>query len=494
MNLSKSKYCNFIQCPKRLWLSCYEPQEAEIGMDAVRRLETGTEVGDLARRLFGAFVDVTTVKEDGSLDHSAMLKKTQEAMQSGEENICEAAFSFDGCYCQVDLLHKTCGGYEIYEVKSGNDFKEINRHDVAFQSYVLEKCGVPVAGAYLVCLNRDYQRKGDLEIAFGKLFKRSEELSAGLVERECVEENVARAKALLQDRNEPQTTFCTSCAACDFLAHCRRGVPEPSVLDLANCSEKWEYMNRGIFTMQDLLNSGESLNARVKQQIEHACFERAAEIDQGKIREFLSTLWYPLGFLDFETMQSALPPFDGTHTYQQIPFQYSFHLIGKESEEAKHFEFLAEPEGDPRRALAEQLVRDIPQDACVIAYNMKFEKSVLKELAELFPDLAPSLLKIRENVRDIMIPFKNRYYYNRAMHGSYSLKSVTPALFPDEKEADYHNLEGVHNGSEAMDIFPRMKTMSEEERAEARKQLLLYCGRDTWNTVKIWQELVRVSK
>ncbi len=494
MNLSKSKYCNFIQCPKRLWLSYYKPQEAERSANAAQRLETGTEVGDLARGLFGPFVDVTTVREDGSLDHAAMLKKTQEALQNGAETICEAAFSFDGCYCQVDLLHRVGGGYEIYEVKSANDFKEINRHDVAFQSYVLEKCGVPVVGVYLVCLNRDYRRKGDWEIAFGKLFKRTKELSAGLIERKCVEENAARAKALLQDTNEPRTTFCKSCAACDFFAYCRRGAPDPSVLDLANCPEKWEYMNRGILTMQELLNSGEPLNACVKQQIEHACFERAAEIDKEKIKDFLSTLWYPLGFLDFETMQSALPPFDGAHTYQQIPFQYSFHLIGKEGEKAGHFEFLAEAEGDPRRALAESLVRDIPQDACVIAYNMKFERAVLSELAELFPDLAPSLLVIRENVRDIMIPFQRRYYYNRAMQGSYSLKYVSPALFPNEEEADYHNLEGVHNGSEAMDIFPRMKTMSEEERAEAKKQLLIYCGHDTWNTVKIWQELVRVSK
>ncbi len=494
MNLSKSKYCTFLQCPKRSWLNCYKPQEAFVSADTKSRLAAGTEVGALARGLFGTFVDVTTVKENGSLDHAAMLQKTREAMQSGEETICEAAFSFDGCYCQVDLLHRAGGGYEIYEVKSANDLKEINRHDVAFQKYVLEKCGIPVSGVYLVCLNREYRRMGDLEIAFGKLFKRTEELSDGLKEEEAVGENIARAKALLAQQEEPGTTFCKSCASCEFFGYCRRGLPEPSVLDLAGCSDKWEYANRGILTMRELLDSGEKLDARVRQQIAHACTQREPEINREKIKEFLSTLRYPLCFLDFETMQSALPPFDGTRPYQQIPFQYSLHVIGEEGAEPKHCEFLADAEGDPRRALAEQLVRDIPEGACVVAYNMKFEKAVLKELAEAFPDLALSLLGIWDNMRDIMLPFYRRYYYNRAMQGSYSLKYVTPALFPEEKEADYHNLEGVHNGSEAMDIFPRLKEMGEKEREEARKQLLIYCGRDTWNTVKIWQELVRVSK
>ena len=193
-------------------------------------------------------------------------------------------------------------------------------------------------------------------------------------------------------------------------------------------------------------------------------------------------------------MQSAIPPYDGTHTYQQIPFQYSLHIVAEEGAPLEHRYFLAEPVGDPRRALAEQLAKDIPHGACVVAYNMKFEQSVLAALARQFSDLAPQLLEIHKNARDIMLPFFERAYYNQAMRGSYSLKYVTPALFPDEEEADYHNLEGVHNGSEAMDIFPRMKFMSQEEQSEARKQLLIYCGCDTLNTVKIWQELQRVSK
>lgn len=494
MNLSKSKYCAFIKCPKCLWLACNRPEEGTKSADVQQRLDSGTEVGKLARGLFGAFVDVTTMNQDGSLDHKAMLQKTQEAMKSGVENICEASFSCDGCYCQADILHKTGDGYAIYEVKSANSVKDINYHDVAFQKHVLEKCGVSVTGAYLVYLNREYRRHGDLDVSFGGLFLCSEDLSSRTREQKDIEKNIALAKAVAESANEPQTQFCSTCSSCEFFGYCKRDLPKPSVLDLAGCKSRWKYANSGILTMRQLLDSGEELDARVRQQAEHACYEKQPDIDKNGIKKFLSTLWYPLCFLDFETMQSALPQFDGTHTYQQIPFQYSLHVIAKEGADPQHFEFLAEPEGDPRRALAEQLTKDVPEGACVVAYNMMFERSVLKELAEAFSDLAPRLIDIRKNVRDVMIPFHDRYYYNRAMQGSYSLKYVTPALFPDEKEADYHNLEGVHNGSEAMEIFPRMKDMTEAERAEARKQLLVYCGYDTWNTVKIWQELTRVAK
>lgn len=494
MNLSKSKYCQFVQCPKRLWLSCYKPQEAKVGDDAQKRLADGTEVGRLARGLFGSYVDVT-VEHDGVLDHSAMLQKTAEALVRGEQNICEASFCNDGCYCQVDILHKTDNGYEIYEVKSANSVKKINYRDVAFQRQVLLDCGIPVSGVYLVHLNRNYRRQGELDVGFGKLFVRTEELSAMLEHmQKAVVQEIAAAKAVMASSVEPKTNFCQECAYCEFLGYCTKNLPEPSVLELADCSQKWEYVNRGIYTMQQLLESGEPLSDRVRQQAEYACNDYPPVIDKIQIRQFLSTLWYPLCFLDFETMQSPLPPFDGTHTHQQIPFQYSLHIIANEGAPLEHREFLAEPNGDPRRALAEELTRDIPRGACVVAYNMTFEKTVLADLAEQFPDLAPQLSEIHKNVRDIMLPFYWRAYYNRAMRGSYSLKYVTPALFPDEEEANYHNLEGVHNGSEAMDVFPRMKYMTAEELEKARKQLLIYCGYDTLNTVKIWRELQRVSK
>ena len=80
------------------------------------------------------------------------------------------------------------------------------------------------------------------------------------------------------------------------------------------------------------------------------------------------------------------------------------------------------------------------------------------------------------------------------MGGSFSIKSVLPALFPDDPSLDYHNLEGVHNGSEAMTVFPKIKDMPPEEQIIARKNLLAYCKLDTYAMVKVWEALVEAVK
>ena len=222
--------------------------------------------------------------------------------------------------------------------------------------------------------------------------------------------------------------------------------------------------------------------------------DKGTYIERGEIAAFLSELSYPLYFLDFETMQPVIPQYVGTHPYSQIPFQYSLHYIEEEGGELKHKEFLAESGPDPRRALAEQICRDIPMNVCVTAYNKGFECGRLRELAAVFPDLAEHLQNVADHIVDLIVPFRSGWYYNRAMGGSFSVKSVLPAIFPDDPSLDYHNLEGVHNGGEAMTIFPQIQHMTPEEREKARHNLLKYCELDTYAMVKIWQELVRVAK
>ena len=193
-------------------------------------------------------------------------------------------------------------------------------------------------------------------------------------------------------------------------------------------------------------------------------------------------------------MQPVVPEFQGTHPYQQIPFQYSLHYIEANGGELKHTEFLGVSGEDPRRALAEQLCKDIPMNVCVTAYNKAFECTRLKELAEAYPDLSQHLLNIRDHIIDLLVPFQSGWYYTPAMGGSFSIKSVLPALFPDDPELDYHNLQGsVHNGGEAMNIFPKIKDMSEDEQRKARESLLKYCELDTYAMVKVWQKLIEVS-
>lgn len=493
MNFSKSKYCGFWQCPKMCWLDKYKHDKFKNDNSAQARLSAGTEVGKLARRLFGEFKDVTEEK-DGSLDLQAMVEKTERLLEEGAENICEASFSFEGLYCAVDILHRQNGGYAIYEVKSSTKLHEVYLADIAYQKYVLQKCGVNVTGVYLVNINSKYEKCGEIDIH--KLFKINDVSKLIAEEEKVVESNLLKAEKLLKETDEPVSEFNKSCKKpheCGYWEYCSKILPKPSVFNLYKLpiEKKVEAYKNGIITFEDLKNSGVNLNAMQKRQIDFALNDKPAYIDKDKIKKFLSKLWYPLYFLDFETLQYVVPEFDGTRPYSQIPFQYSLHYIENEDGEIKHTEFLGISGEDSRREIAERLCADIPQNACVLAYNKKFECGRLKELASLFPDLGEHLLKIRDNVFDLIVPFENGYFYNRAMGGSFSIKSVLPALFPDDPSLNYHNLEGVHNGSEAMNIFPAIKNLPHEDAEKAQRNLLKYCELDTFAMVKLWQELVR---
>ena len=193
-------------------------------------------------------------------------------------------------------------------------------------------------------------------------------------------------------------------------------------------------------------------------------------------------------------MQDALPKYDDAKVYAQIPFQYSLHIVNPDSSDIEHREFLAPSDGsDPRRKLAEQLCRDIPMNACTLAYNKAFECGRLRELAALYPDLAVHLLNIADHIFDLLDPFSKGYYYVPAMGGSFSIKSVLPALFPDDPKLNYHNLDSrVQNGGDAMTIFPRIQQMPPEEATACREALLRYCELDTWSMVKVWEMLKKV--
>ena len=503
--LSKSKYCGLWQCPKIAWLRKYMPEKASFDGSVLARMEAGNVVGDLAMGLFGNYVEVTAYKGE-KLDLVKMIDDTKIEMEKGTDIICEASFSYNGLYCAVDILKKQDDGWAIYEVKSSTkhqkddgtweDDKEIYIADISYQKYVLEHCGVNVTGTYLVCLNGDYVFDGSLDLS--KLFYDSDVAEAVKTEIKNIEYNVAIAEKILPIEEEPDIDLSVSCRKpyqCAFWSHCSRHVPERSVFNIYRLwfSKKIEYYRKGWITYRELLENAPIKNTKQLRQIEYGIEDKGTYVDKAEIASFLQKLSYPLYFLDFETIQPVLPQFIGTRPYTQIPFQYSLHYIEQEGGELKHKEFLAESGPDPRRAIAEQLCIDIPMNVCVTAYNKAFECTRIKELAETFPDLAEHLLNIRDNIVDLLVPFQSGWYYNRAMGGSFSIKSVLPAIFPDNPALNYHNLEGVHNGGEAMAIFPKIAGMAPEEREKARHDLLKYCELDTYAMVKVWEELVRVA-
>ncbi len=495
--LSKSKYCGLWQCPKIAWLKKYKPEELTIDESTLSRMEAGNEVGDLAMGLFGDFVEVTAYNGD-KLDLNKMIETTREEMNRGTPVICEASFQYNGLYCAVDILKKENGGWAIYEVKSSthND-KAVYVADVAYQKHVLEHCGVPVSGLYLVCLNGDYVFDGRLDIH--RLFKITDVARAVETEEKNIAANLSAAERLLASEEEPAIDLSVNCKnpyLCVFWSYCSRHIPSPSVFELYRMpfAKKIEYYKKGKITYQDLLFDPGITSPKQVRQILYAVSDQGTYVNKESIRDFLDTLSFPLYFLDFETMQTVIPRFVGTKPYAQIPFQYSLHYIEREGGELKHKEYLAESGPDPRRELAERLCADIPMNVCVTAYNKSFECTRIKELAAAFPDLADHLLNIEANIRDLLVSFQSGWYYNRAMGGSFSIKSVLPALFPNDPALDYHNLEGVHHGGEAMTLFPKIKDMPPEEQEKARHNLLKYCELDTFAMVKVWQELVRVCR
>lgn len=492
---SKSRYTTFRACDKALWLNTFKPEVAVIDSNTQARFAAGTEVGELARGLFGPFEDMTVRKEDGHLDYKAMIAKTQDAIEHGVANICEAAFSYNGNYCAVDILRKVKGGYSINEVKSStHPENEVYAWDVAYQEYVLTGCGLKVKGTNLICIDNSYVRHGELEL--DKLFMVTDISDAVDAELPFIEDNLEDARQVL-DGSEPGVDISPECDypyQCAFWNYCTRHLPKPSVFDLyrMNKQKKFQLYNDGKYGYDNL--DGIRLTKIQKMQVAGA-LDGEIHIDKKGVQSFLDTLSYPLYYLDFETIQPAIPLYDGTKPYQQITTQYSLHVQEAACGELKHFEFLAPSREAPMRSLAEALCRDIPTDVCVLAYNKGFECTRIAELAVMFPDLADHLLAIRDNIKDLLVPFQAGCYYLPSMKGSFSIKSVLPALFPNDPELDYHALDDLcQNGGDAMALYPQLRNMTPEEEARARKALLTYCCLDTLAMVKVLSKLYEAVK
>ena len=489
LSISKSDYCTYLQCPKALWLDKYHPELFDSSTVSESAIENGHVVGELATHLFS---DVKTVTFDENL--SNMIEETKRYIDEGAHNIAEASFSYNGLFCSVDILSISNNIVKIYEVKSSTHVTERYIDDVSFQAYVLSKLGYIVDSVYVVYINKGYVRKGDLDLTeYFAIYDATADASDRYM---YVEDNVENIHRYIPGASEDSFDICccSSQKDCGYSSHCWQHLPHPNVFDISRLGKdrKLELYNEGIVTFEDVYKSGCKLTKPQKMQVEYEYLDKEPHVDKEKIRKFLSTLTYPLYHLDFESYQPVVPMYDNYSSYSQIPFQYSLHIQLDENS-LDHKEFLGQAGCDPRRDLACQLVEDIPDNVCVLAYNMSFEKSIIRNLADLYPDLSDHLMKIHDNIKDLMVPFQSRYYYSKELQGSYSIKYVLPALFPNDPTLDYHSLDNVHNGSEAMDAFATLHLKSKEEQEEIRHSLLEYCKLDTLAMVKILEKLKELS-
>ena len=487
MYLSKSKYCCGVQCKKKLWLETYK-SEVKDESDNESVLDNGTRVGELAKGLFGKYKDV-----EFNENLSKMIDDTNEYLKEEKVTITEASFNYNGNFCSVDILKKNGNTYEMYEVKSSTEVSDIYLDDASYQYHVLTKLGLDVKKCSIVHINSNYVRIGELEL--DKLFVIEDVTDIAISKLKYVEDNINDFNEYMKQKDEPVCDIgmhCTTPYDCEYFTYCSRHLDKQNVFDIRGMTKKkkFELYKKGIIGYKDLLK--EKLNDKYIEQIEFELNDLDDKIELSNIKKFMSTLTYPLYFLDFETYQQSVPEYDYVKPYMQIPFQYSLHYIEKENGKLKHTEFLSVGGVDPRRELALKLVKDIPRDVCVLAYNMSFEKSVINYLSQIYPDLSDHLMNIHDNIKDLMIPFKNRDFYTKNMFGSYSIKYVLPALFPDDPSLDYHNLEMVHNGSEASATFSNLVNYNGKELEQVRNNMLKYCELDTYAMVKIYEKLKEI--
>lgn len=488
INLSKSKYCKCVQCKKILWLNKYKH---EMAIQTVKEsvLENGKRVGELAKGLFGKYENV-----EFNEDLNVMIDKTQQLLKDKPNIIAEGSFEYCNNFCRVDILKNDINGIEIYEVKSSTEIHDIYLDDVAYQTYILSKLGLKIKKVCIVYINNKYVRGKELEI--NRLFNIEDVTEIAISKQDEIEKNIEIINKYIEEHNEDNEPsddiglHCSKPYDCEFWNYCTRELPKPNVFDIAGGmrkNKKFEKYYEGKISFKDLQH--EDLNPKYLEQIDFELHNLEPKIDKDAIRGIMDSLKYPLYFIDYETYQLAVPEIEGTKPYQQLPFQYSLHIIKEKNGPIEHREFLAEVDDkDFIRHFAESMIKDMPENGSVIIYNKSFEPARNNEIAAMYPDLKDEIDRINRNMVDFLEPFKQRKYYTKEMHGSASIKSVLPALYPDDPELDYHKLPVVHNGEEASDAFLSLKEKSKEKQEKIRNGLLVYCKLDTFAMVKIWMK------
>jgi len=447
--LSKSKYIRGMNCQKSLWLYVYKKDERLVNESSQAAFTRGTIVGELARDYFPH--GKMAVLEDYPCLEST--KRTQELINQGIETIYEATFIYDNTLVAVDVLHKLHGKWHLYEVKSTNSVKPEHIKDVAIQYYVLKGNGLEIENAFLMHFNREYVRRTSIEV--DKLFMPESVLDQILPIQQEIPSNIASLQLMLK-QEEPNIAigkYCTSPYSCDFLKYCSSLVPsiEDDITELSN----------------------------------------KPEVQQTEVQAFVEKIQYPLCYLDFETIIPAIPMFDESRPYQQIPFQYSLHSQENKACEIKHNYYLAEnnPNIDPRKALIEQMIEQTKNAKTILVYHIPFERSRINEMIRDFPEYAQELTVIVEKLVDLIIPFKKHFYRTETMEGSSSIKKVLPALIP---EFSYADLE-IGNGMAASNAFLDLYYCDDKEViTKTRENLLKYCHLDTLAMVKIFEVLQKV--
>ena len=484
IKLSKSRFVAGVQCLKRLYWQVHQPElaaEPEAAAEAV--IKQGREVGMLARKLFPGGVEVCS---DRGLDEA--IRATRELVANADvPAIFEGTFEHGGVLVRVDILHRRRDGrWRVIEVKSSASLKEEHLDDVAIQYRVLSHCGLDVGSCYLAHVNRSFVFRGG-SVDPWRFFRIR---------------NVTRQVARLQ----PKLTFqlraaftvlsmpkapdiapgkhCTSPVTCEFFDCCNPPLPDDHIGYLprlhANAEEALEEMG-----VESILDVPDDFELTEIQRRAATCVQTGEPWFSPDLSAELDKLEYPLRFVDFETINPCVPRFAGMRPYDQLPFQFSVHSQKERGATLEHHEFLATDASDPRREFFSSLCPVLGNSGSIVVYS-SFESQRLLELAAWLPEHAERINAIQARLFDLL-PVVREHVYHPAFAGSYSIKSVLPALVP---EMTYDGME-VANGQDAGLAWESLVrgSLDASERDKIRKALLDYCGQDTLAMVKLVETL-----
>lgn len=489
--LSKSQYGKGLKCPKALWLYRHKSDLADKVSDFQQNIfNHGKEVGALATKLFpnGIMIEEDYKHQEEALAH------TKDVFTKGPEALFEAAFQYENVLVRVDILEKNNDGtWNLIEVKSTNDVEPDSHHDdVAIQKWVLVNCGVKIKNAYLMHLNREYIRNGELDLE--KLFVRKnldEEIKSNI---EQIESKLEFFQAILNQNKAPEELIGSRCKnpyVCEFKGHCWDVAKAGTIHTLSRISDKKRHalMDLGIEMISQIPKDFElSANQLVEYQ---TAVKDDVHIELNKIQDSLEELKYPLYFLDYESVAYAIPRYSGSWPHKQLISQYSLHKVNKGGEKAEHKEFIFDLAADPNTAVATALAKDIPDDGgTVIVYHKTFERDRTLQLADSVPEFADHLRLIVDRMWDLETPFAKRWYWDPKFNGSSSIKNVLPVFAP---LYSYKDLE-IQKGDLAQLRYSQMIQLpnSSPERAAIRNALLKYCERDSLAMVLILKELAEI--
>ncbi|MDD5313103.1 MAG: DUF2779 domain-containing protein [Dehalococcoidia bacterium] len=484
--LSKTNFLYGLQCHKYFWKLLYAREEIPPVDEATQFIfDQGHEVGNLAKKLFPDGIDIPTD------DFQASIRITKEQLSSGRP-LFEANMVAGDICCRVDILNPAGdGAWDIIEVKSAASVKEVNLADVAFQRLCCRRSGLKIGKCKLAYINNKYVKKGEIDPAqlfiIEDITDRVDAVSDGL------QEQVEAVLGVMSQEQCPEVAIgphCTSPYSCPLQDKCWEFLPEHNVLALYyGGNRRFELLENGIQEIKDI---PDDFFSNEKQRIQQdSVIKGEAHINREAIRLFLNRLQYPVYYLDFETFATAIPLYDGTHPYQQIPFQFSLHVVENTGAEPRHHMYLAEGMEDPRPALARELKGLLGDRGSIVAYYSPFEEQVLRELAGAFPQYQGWVDSLQPRMLDLYRPFKSFHYYHPEQKGSASLKSVLPAM----TGVDYDGL-GISNGKVAGVAFLAAErgSLSEAEREVIRENLGEYCGQDTSGMVLIVNKLTEAAE